>query len=127
MSLCQPNITCLSQSKCTPKSEILHDPYFGLYYYRRRAILIEFLASVISNPEIVNICDFGCGDGWYLKYLSENHNGKQWYGVDLSEAMIARAKKECPSAELLLSGNGIGFNCEFDLIPKFRPMRSIYQ
>ena len=41
---------------------------------------------------------------------------KQWYGVDLSETMIDRAKKEVPKAILEQSSDGISFQTEFDCV-----------
>lgn len=86
------------------------------YYYRRRAILLDLLASVIDNNNPTTICDFGCGDGWYLKYLSDRYPEKQWSGVDLSETMIDRARRRCPGASLFVSGVGIVHGSEFDLV-----------
>jgi len=86
------------------------------YYYRRRALLVNLLSLVVDGPNAVRICDFGCGDGWYLKYLAERHEEKQWYGVDMSESMIARARQACPMAEFHVSHNGIEVNRTFDLV-----------
>jgi len=86
------------------------------YYCRRRSIVLKLLTSVIKKPAIKNICDFGCGDGWYLKYFSERYPKKQWYGVDLSESMLVKARDQCPAAHLLVSSKGIGFQATFDLI-----------
>jgi SAM-dependent methyltransferase len=87
------------------------------YYYRLRANLLELLLSVFESINPMNICDFGCGDGWYLKYLSDKFpNSKHWIGVDLSETMIRRARELCPGADFFVSGNGITVGYSIDLI-----------
>jgi len=85
-------------------------------YYHRRQILLKLMLQFIKNDEVERVCDFGCGDGWYLKYLSDRCLGKEWFGVDLSESMIARAREECPTANLQISSDGITFQDDFDLI-----------
>lgn len=86
------------------------------YYYQRRTILLGLLAPIIAENAITHICDFGCGDGWYLRYFADRYPDKHWYGVDISTSMIERARRACPLAVLQKSSTGIPFAQDFDLI-----------
>jgi len=86
------------------------------FYHRRRAALIKLLEPIVDQPSVTSICGFGCGDGWYLQYLFERHPEKRWSGVDLSETMLAKARKACPAADLEVCGSGIPFDDRFDLV-----------
>lgn len=85
-------------------------------YRRRRALLLQLLAPFLEPLDVVDVCDFGCGDGWYLGHFSEKYPGKRWYGLDLSQSMIDRASQACPNANLEVSGDGIPFQHSFDLV-----------
>ncbi|MCI2228379.1 methyltransferase domain-containing protein [Polaribacter sp. MSW13] len=91
----------------TYKKEVFYTITAVPYYYSRRKIVREKLSKLIKNKEVVNVCDFGCGDGQYLKYFSFTDLPKKWYGIDISKSMIEQAKKNCPEALLEVSSNGI--------------------
>jgi 2-polyprenyl-3-methyl-5-hydroxy-6-metoxy-1,4-benzoquinol methylase len=40
------------------------------YYYSRRRILLKLLGREIKKINKGKILDFGCGDGFYLKYFT---------------------------------------------------------
>ena len=86
------------------------------FYFRRRWLLLELMTPFILDPTVINICDFGCGDGWYIKYFSSKCEGKKWYGVDLSYSMIERARQACPNTKFEISRTGILNKIYFDLI-----------
>ena len=85
-------------------------------YYRRRALLLELIKPLVLDNTVKNICDFGCGDGWYLQYLGRICPSKRYYGIDISESMLERAKQVAPFAELQISQSGLNFENIFDLI-----------
>ncbi len=85
-------------------------------YRHRRSLLLQLLDPYLKPPDVVDVCDFGCGDGWYLQHFSRTYPGKRWCGVDLSQAMIDRASRACPDATLEVSGDGITFERSFDLV-----------
>lgn len=60
------------------------------YYYKRRQILLSLMSQYVKQAN--KILDFGCGDGWYISYFS-NNKGKEFCGVDISESMLQQAKK----------------------------------
>lgn len=86
------------------------------YYYRRRELLLGLLDTVIGGPGVGRVCDFGCGDGWYLSALSRRHPDREWYGVDLSPAMIERARRNCPHAHLQVSSTRLDMAERFDVV-----------
>lgn len=88
-------------------------------YYKRREVLLDLFSDAIRTYNPRNVCDFGCGDGWYLKFIKERFSDIDLFGLDLSENMISRAKEECPSARLRVSSKGIDFNETFDLVYLF--------
>lgn len=59
-----------------------------------RQLLDRFAASV---REVGPACDMGCGPGHVARYLRER--GVQVCGVDLSPAMVERARRLTPSVE----------------------------
>jgi len=61
----------------------------------------EFCNHLTSSRS--KIVDLGCGPGNYSKYIFENKGFKNIHGVDLSEEMIKRAKKNVPSASFQVS------------------------
>ncbi|MGX7418319.1 class I SAM-dependent methyltransferase [Carnobacterium gallinarum] len=56
------------------------------------------------------VLDLGCGFGWHCIY-AEEHGASSVIGIDLSEKMIAEAKKKTTSSRIQYSQQGIG---EFD-------------
>jgi SAM-dependent methyltransferase len=73
-------------------------------YVRRRKIVLSRLSRLMAPPSVVDICDFGCGDGWYLRYFWEQYRSKHYYGCDLSASMIDLARQASPAARLVVSG-----------------------
>ncbi|MCH7782765.1 class I SAM-dependent methyltransferase [candidate division KSB1 bacterium] len=69
-----------------------------------------------SNSKTAWVLDNGCGNGYFLNYLSLNQNGlpnriKRVVGIDFSSAMIAKAKLICPVRDgLPLSFRGLRNN-----------------
>ena len=59
-----------------------------------RQLLDRFAASVRA---VGPVCDLGCGPGHVTRYLHEQ--GVQVCGVDLSPAMVARARRLTPGVE----------------------------
>ncbi len=90
------------------------------YYYRRKKLLnfMDRFFESYYNTTAAKMLDFGCGDGFYLEYLKNNFPRIQFYGCDLSEAMLARAKTRLDKDDVtLLRADGvIPFNHQFDLI-----------
>lgn len=64
----------------------------GKYTMRFKEVLLE---EIIAEADY-NILDVACGNGTFLKMLSDKHD-MNGYGIDISEKMIANAKKKCPN------------------------------
>jgi len=77
---------------------------------------LKLIAPLIENDAVKDICDFGCGDGFYLKYFENLYPSKSYYGLDISNAMLERAKTAAPFATLQVSDRGINFENNFDLV-----------
>lgn len=88
-----------------------------LYFYRRRCLL-NLLMPEVEPQHVKRICDFGCGDGWYLRYLSDRLPDKEWSGVDISQGMLDEAFSRDPNARyVLIDGKSkVEFEEPFDLI-----------
>lgn len=39
------------------------------YYYKRRQFILKLLKKCIEKNGVQSICDYGCGDGEYLRKL----------------------------------------------------------
>lgn len=95
------------------------------YYKARRDILLELFSKSLQQSSL-NVLDFGCGDGWYVKWVAEKFPGHQISGTDISEAMLEKARH--------FSGNVLFFNStllgqiptgKFDLIYTFAVLAHI--
>lgn len=86
------------------------------YYYARRKIVIKKIEELIKKRELKKICDFGCGDGEYIKKLQRQ--GLYFHGIDASSAMIDIAKSQIDSDNVSfeVSENGITGNDKFDMV-----------
>lgn len=83
---------------CKYKGEVFYTITPIPHYYIRRKLLLNLTYPIVKNKEIIKICDFGCGDGWYLKHFASLFPEKEYSGTDISEIMIARAIKQFPNA-----------------------------
>lgn len=72
-----------------------------LYYYRRK-YLLDRLIPFVAAPQTDKICDFGCGDGWYIQFFDKRFPGKQWTGMDISQEMLNQAIGKSPKANFVL-------------------------
>ncbi len=86
------------------------------FYYRRRALLLDLMKPLIANDDVKDVCDFGCGDGWYIRFWESLYPDKRYYGIDISSTMIGRARNAAPFANLRVSQTGIDFEDTFNLI-----------
>lgn len=86
------------------------------YYYKRRRIILKNIESLICDN--YKICDFGCGDGEYIRYFSCKKDNCSFHGVDISEDMINVAKNRNDSNNKTweISSDGIHKNQLFDLV-----------
>ncbi|AMN46425.1 methyltransferase type 12 [Steroidobacter denitrificans] len=85
-------------------------------YFERRSMLLGMMDTAIAGIKAERICDFGCGDGYYMAHFSAKFPGKQWTGIDMSASMIERARIGCPHAEFHVSNDGIPTGKKFDLV-----------
>lgn len=71
--------------------------------------------DLISQPDS-KILDMGCGYGRALRYLKEN-GYRNLTGIDISEDLILKAKKQCPEARYFVEDfEKIKLNEKFDTI-----------
>lgn len=89
------------------------------YYYRRRKIILKKIEKLIAANKCAEICDFGCGDGEYIKHLYKPDIN--FYGLDASVEMINEAKTRMSTLtdnkiSFEVSSEGLGINKDFDLI-----------
>ena len=62
--------------------------------------ILDFAISQIEkNCAEFKFLDFGCGNGWVIRKVSENKKCEKAIGVDGSKKMIAKAKKLLPRHE----------------------------
>ena len=66
----------------------------------------------------MSVCDFGCGDGVYVREFANTYPFCSFHGVDISEQMIERAEKNTKklNTSFEVSGEGIMLNKKFDVI-----------
>ena len=90
-------------------------------------MIVGLLAECIMNNRIRSVCDYGCGDGEYIRllvnYLKHSKTDKriiEWGGCDLSKEMIKQAERVCQSVE------HIEFGVSATGIPKCRLYDMVY-
>ena len=81
------------------------------YYYMRRKIILKKLSQIIKNNKY--ICDFGCGDGEYIKLLQKEHPECCFHGVDISPEMIQVAISRIKSNKVTFECSGEGLKNDF--------------
>lgn len=92
------------------------------YYYKRRKYVVNNLLKTIKLHSCEKICDMGCGDGEYIKLLSEKTQKKSYTGIDASMEMIEVAKRRNASisgeniVKYYVSSTGIKNAEKFDMI-----------
>lgn len=85
------------------------------YYYERRKVILKLLKNHIVKNKANTICDYGCGDGEYIKKLYNIHDTK-WSGYDISKEMINHASRDCVGVDLNIASDGIPSDKKYDLI-----------
>jgi hypothetical protein len=97
-----------------------------LYFYRRKRLL-DSLAPLVEPKQVQSICDFGCGDGWYIQFFDRCFPGKRWTGIDISQGMLDQAIVRSPNARFMLfpSENQEGFLRQPGLVGAFDLVYSI--
>jgi len=86
------------------------------YYYARRKLVIKKIEKIIKRNNFKKVCDFGCGDGEYIKKLQKK--GLFIHGVDASPAMIKIAKEQLhyENVSFEVSKDGIEEDIMFDMV-----------
>lgn len=87
------------------------DTYDHHYDYRRGRKYHTHLSNhlIQALPEGGNLLDIGCGTGLFVeKYIQ---NGGCGTGLDISEKMVAKARRRCPGCEFMVgTGENLPFN-----------------
>jgi len=52
----------------------------------------KWLSKINIPQNIDNVLDLGCGNGYVIRHLSENHNYKRVVGIDYSMKMVKEAR-----------------------------------
>ncbi len=66
-------------------------------------VLVQHILDLWKGQDVDHLLDVGCGNGRAL-YLAQQVGAKQLAGIDLSDKMIAEAKKKLPDATLVNAG-----------------------
>lgn len=104
------------QASYTYKGETFYTITPIPFYYQRRSLLLGLMDTLLSKPSVETICDFGCGDGYYLQYFGNLYPEKKFYGIDISRSMIECAERKAPFAHLRIMHDKINFDNTFGLI-----------
>lgn len=91
-----------------PKADISYyddlwekDENWGASNQERIDIVIDRVASQISDERKVRVLDVGCGNGWMLKSLQEKFGGKvELYGVEPSGVGAENARRKLDNATI---------------------------
>jgi len=91
------------------------------FYYKRREILLEKIENELAKfKSNANVLDFGCGDGFYSFYFKKKFPGFNFFGCDISNAMISKAKQLADEKQIdccfKQSDSKIPFDKKFDFV-----------
>lgn len=67
-------------------------PYVSYPFAHIYSVYIQYIANLILERKPVSLCDIGCGDGFFLNYLSGLTSKINLTGVDYSQKAINLAK-----------------------------------
>ena len=72
------------------------------------------IVQIVPNKNMFKILDAGCGEGHLIKKLNDKHNKNEYYGIDILDIPLNKAKKRCPYAKLKkMDLRETSFNDEF--------------
>lgn len=77
-------------------------------YYQPLAQAIALLVGIYPSPQPIRLLDVGCGEGYYLRQLSQHCPAEQAlerHGMDISKAAIAAAAKKDPTAHYCVASS----------------------
>lgn len=77
------------------------------------------LTRILSNEsknDIISICDYGCGYGYYFEYLMENNFCFNYSGYDVSEKMLRFARNKYGAYENVNFVHGAEIKTKYDYI-----------
>lgn len=77
----------------------------------------------------LKVLDAGCGEGHLLKKLYESEPARQYYGVDITEVALEKARQRCPFAHLKkINLSQTGFSAGFfDVVISTEVLEHIYE
>lgn len=85
--------------------------------YERFAVAIGILPNLSGEYSVL---DVGCGTGDLYPFLKTRNKGISYTGVDISTAMIEKAKQKWPKANFVyndfMSPNFPEINCQYDYV-----------
>jgi 2-polyprenyl-3-methyl-5-hydroxy-6-metoxy-1,4-benzoquinol methylase len=67
------------------------------FVHRQR---LDAIAAMLPRAANLKVLDAGCGEGHLLKRLYQSQPANIYYGVDVTEVALQKAKERCPFAEL---------------------------
>ena len=82
---------------------------------------MDKICSIIKCPNNSIFIDFGCGDGRILKYLSDRNIMNHFYGYEIDEDLVTKAKNKLSKKIIIKNKNVEYFNESdevFNLISK---------
>jgi len=62
--------------------------------------LCNYIENNLNEAKQKVVADFGCGNGKLIKFLCEEKNFENVYGIDYSDTMLKMAKKRCNSSNV---------------------------
>lgn len=78
-------------SKYSEELFTARDYVFSKDFYKH---ILDALKKEISNLQVKNILDLGCGEGYYIRELKEIFSEKYFYGLDNAKSAIEFAVKK---------------------------------
>ncbi len=74
------------------------------HYNFLSTMLCEVMAPMLNNTG-ARVCDLGCGDGSYLRALTEHFPQAEFWGCDISKHAVKRAASYVERAELCVASS----------------------
>ena len=61
---------------------------------------LDNIVKLFPQGKKLKVLDAGCGEGHLIKKMHDKHPDYSYYGVDITDVALKKAKKRCPYARI---------------------------
>ena len=107
--------------KISKQKEMLLENHLDKLYNSKNPLIkfihvnrLNLIVKTIPDKERLKILDAGCGEGHLIEKLNYKNNNNLYYGIDIIQIFLQKAKERCPYATFkIMDLSKINFDDEF--------------